>query len=195
VLALTLLGVAALTAAPHAQEAPPAIGRGMSEWSAAANVAHGIAILESGGGQQYAMPTLSWGRVLTDLRGPGWMRGRFEWLVEMAPYFTEWGEGSTRGAGVVPLGWRWNFAARGRVLPFAEIGGGALWTTAPIPAGTSSTNFTTYAGVGLRVVGAAGRGLLVGYRLHHISNGNRVSENPGVNAHMLVVGWTGFSTR
>ena len=80
-------------------------------------------------------------------------------------------------------------------MPFAEVGGGALWTTAAVPAGTSCTNFTTYAGAGLRVLGANGRGMVVGYRLHHISNGNRVALNPGVNAHMLVVGWTGVSRR
>jgi hypothetical protein len=190
---LACLAVAAWPAASAAQPREPVPVRGATEWSAAANVAHGVAILQSGGGQQYAMPTLSWGRVLTDLRGPRWMRGRFEWLVELAPYFTEWGEGDTQGAGIVPLGWRWNFDSAGRLAPFAEVGGGALWTTAPIPAGTSSTNFTTYAGAGVRILNAAGRGLIAGYRLHHISNGNRVTENPGVNAHMLVVGWTGFS--
>ena len=42
---------------------------------------------------------------------------------------------------------------------------------------------------------ADGRGVIVGYRLHHISNGNRVARNPGVNAHMLVIGWTGIGSR
>ena len=80
----------------------------------AAGVARGIALLQSAGGQRYAMPSVSWGRVLTDLRGPGWMRGRFEWLVELSPFFVEWAEGHARGAGVVPLAWRWNFERGGR---------------------------------------------------------------------------------
>jgi Lipid A 3-O-deacylase (PagL) len=172
-----------------------ALTRGSTEWSVAAGVAQGISLLQSGGGQRYAMPSVSWGRVLTDPRGPRWMRGRFEWLVELSPFFVEWEEGHARGAGVVPLAWRWNFERGGTVVPFTEVGGGALWTTTAVPAGTSSTNFTTYAGAGLRLLGPAGRGMIIGYRLHHISNGNRVTRNPGVNAHMLVVGWTGVSSR
>jgi hypothetical protein len=147
-------------------------------------------VLQSAGGQRYAMPAVAWGRVLTDLRGPRWMRGRFEWVVEVAPYFVEWREGRARGAGVTPLGWRWNLEARGHLAPYVEVGGGALWTTEAVPAGTTGTNFTTHAGAGLRVLGTGGHGVIVGYRLHHISNGNRVARNPGVNAHMLMIGWT-----
>ena len=65
------------------------------------------------------------------------------------------------------------------------MGGGALWTTAPIPQGTTGSNFTSYAGVGIRVLRAGRHGLIASYRLHHISNGNRLRRNPGVNAHML----------
>ena len=42
----------------------------------------------------------------------------------------------------------------------------------------------------------AGRhGLIASYRLHHISNGNRLRRNPGVNAHMLTLGWTRLDAR
>jgi len=176
---------------------PPAspLMRGATEWTAAAAVAHGVTVLQSRGGQRYAMPALAWGRVLTDLRGPRWMRGRFEWVVEAAPYFVEWAEGEARGAGVVPLGWRWNLAPHGSVHPYVEVGGGALWTTEAVPAGTTGTNFTTHGGAGLRWLNRGGAGWIVGYRLHHISNGNRVARNPGVNAHMLIIGWTRIGGR
>lgn len=186
-LCLAVLGLLAIVAPLSAQT----LERGASEWAIGAGVAQGIAVLQSDGGQRYVMPAVSWGRVLTDLRGPRWLRGRFEWTVEVAPYFAEWSGGKARGAGVAPLGWRWNLEPRGRVHPFLEIGGGALWTTEPVPAATTGTNFTTHAGVGLRVLDGGGYGLVVGYRLHHISNGNRIARNPGVNAHMLVLGWTG----
>lgn len=169
--------------------------RGATEWTATAAVAHGVSVLESRGGQRYAMPALAWGRVLTDLRGPRWMRGRFEWVVEAVPYFVEWAEGEARGAGVVPLGWRWNLAPHGRLHPYVEVGGGALWTTEAVPAGTTGTNFMTHGGAGLRWLGGGGAGWIVGYRLHHVSNGNRVARNPGVNAHMLVIGWTRIAAR
>ena len=64
-----------------------------------------------------------------------------------------------------------------------------------MPAGTTGSNFMTHAGAGIRVLDAHGRGVIIGYRLHHISNGNRVARNPGVNAHMLVIGWTGIGSR
>ncbi|MGE0816665.1 MAG: acyloxyacyl hydrolase [Vicinamibacterales bacterium] len=111
-------------------------------------------------------------------------------MVEVTPVFAEWSGGRARGIGVAPLAWRWNFAPRGRVHPFAEVGGGALWTSAALPRGTTGSNFTSHAGVGVRVVGAGGHGLVLGYRLHHISNGNRLRSNPGVNAHMVTIGWT-----
>jgi Lipid A 3-O-deacylase (PagL) len=174
---------------------PDAVTRGVAEWSVIVSAARGIDLLQSSGGERYAMPTLSWGRVLTDLRGPGWARGRFEWAVEVTPVFVEWSSGRARGVGLAPLQWRWNLTPRGRLYPFAEIGGGALWTTDPIPRGTTGSNFMTHAGVGFRVLAGGGGGLVAGYRLHHISNGNRLRQNPGVNAHMLVVGYTRVSPR
>lgn len=180
--------VAVLAAAPAAGQ--DAVTRGVTEWSASASVARGIDVLQSDGGQRYAMPTFSWGRVLTDLRGPGLLRGRFQWAVEVTPVFVEWASGHARGVGVAPLQWRWNLAPRGRVHPFVEMGGGALWTTTPIPVGTTGSNFMTHGGVGLRFLSGRGHGLVAGYRLHHISNGNRLRRNPGVNAHMLTVGYT-----
>ena len=35
-----------------------------------------------------------------------------------------------------------------------------------------------------------GHALLVGYRFQHFSNGNQFGSNPGVNSHVLVVGWS-----
>ena len=180
-------------AAPAAAAGQDAVTRGASEWAVTASLARGIGLLQSSGGERYVMPTLSWGRVLTDLRGPSVLRGRFEWAIELSPAFAEWSSGRARGVGLAPLQWRWNLAPRGRVHPFAEVGGGALWTSAPIPSGTTGSNFMTHAGVGVRVLGAGGHGLVVGYRLHHISNGNRLARNPGVNAHMITLGWTAVS--
>jgi hypothetical protein len=175
--------------------AQPAVARGDTEWAVGAGLARGVTLLQSDGGQRYAMPTVSWGRVLTDERGPRWMRGRFEWSLEISPLFAEWSSGRARGVAIAPLGWRWNLAPRGRLHPYLEAGGGALWTTAAVPAGTTGTNFMSHVGFGVRVLNASRRGVVVGYRLHHISNGNRVAMNPGVNSHMLTVGWTAVRSR
>jgi hypothetical protein len=164
--------------------------RGATEASVGVSAAHGITLLESQGGDRYATAQIAWGRILTDARGPGRLRGRFEWSVEATPILAQWRGGHAVGLGVTPLAWRWNIERSGRVRPFVDVGGGALWTTEPLPAGTTGSNFTSHAGVGVRMLGPRGSGWLVSYRLHHISNGNRLRRNPGVNAHMLTVAWT-----
>lgn len=184
-----LLGLVAATPV-LARQTPERVTRGVSEWSASAAAARGITFLQSTGGDEYGLVQLAWGRVLTDVRGVGWLRGRFQWSVEVVPVFRQWAGGRAVGLGVAPLAWRWNLAPRGRVLPFVDVGGGALWTSAPLPAGTTSSNFSAHAGVGVRVLGRGDAGAVVSYRLHHISNGNRLRQNPGVNAHMLTAGWT-----
>lgn len=192
--AVGALALLAAVASPPAA-AQPAVVKGATEWSATAGAARGITLLQSTGGDRYATTQLAWGRVLTDLRGPRWLRGRFEWSLEVVPALVEWSTGRARGVGVSPLGWRWNMAPRGAWHPYAEVGGGALWTSAPIPDGTTGSNFTSFAGIGVRRLGARGHGLVVSYRLHHISNGNRLRRNPGVNAHMISVGWTRVRVR
>ncbi len=176
-------------------DAQTPVVRGATEWSASASAARGITVLQSRGGERYLTTQLAWGRVLTDLRGPRWARGRFQWSVEIIPIFSQWSTGRARGVGLSPLAWRWNFAPGGRLAPYVEAGGGALWTSAPIPDATTGSNFTAHAGVGVRVFGRGGHGLVAGYRLHHISNGNRLRQNPGVNAHMLTMGWTRMGAR
>ena len=177
-------------AAPGAAAGQDVVTRGVTEWAITASAARGVGLLQSAGGERYAMSTWSWGRVLTDLRGPAFARGRFEWAVEVSPLVVEWSSGRARGIGLSPLQWRWNLAPRHGVHAFAEVGGGALWTTAPIPAGTTGSNFMTHAGLGFRLLGGRSGGLVAGYRLHHISNGNRLRRNPGVNAHLLMLGYT-----
>ena len=69
---------------------------------------------------------------------------------------------------------------------------GGLWSSSPLPEGTKRVNFTAHWGGGVRVAVAGERSLVLAYRLHHISNGNQLQTNPGVNSHVLFVG---FSSR
>jgi hypothetical protein len=170
------------------------VREGTSEWGAAIGYGAGVTLLDSKGGQRYALPMLSWGRVLTGPRGPSWFRGRFEWAFEVVPFFAQHAPEAAYGAGISPLVWRWNFQERGVVAPFGEVGGGGLWTTEPVPAGTTRTNFTVHMSAGVRVFGAGRDALVAAYRFDHISNGNRLARNPGVNAHMVVLGWSRVQT-
>jgi hypothetical protein len=194
--ALAALAAALAAGLPGPAAAQPAttpaalVRAGATELTAALGYGVGVALLDSSGGQRYAMPTVSWGRVLTGPRGPSWFRGRFEWAIEVVPLFVQHAPETAYGAGVSPLVWRWNLEPRGRAAPFGEIGGGGLWTTAPVPVGTTRTNFAVHVTAGVRLFGGGRDALVLGYRFDHLSNGNRLSRNPGVNAHMLVAGWS-----
>ena len=173
-----------------AQDVAPSLdlGVGTSEWMATAGPALGVAVFHSAGGYRYFLQSLSWGRVLTEPRGPGLLKGRFQWSVEFVPVYGQYHPENTYGFGITPLVWRWNFEPHGRMAPFAELAGGALWTRDPVPARTATANFTAHVAYGLRFVVRPNVSFVAGYRFHHISNGNRFERNPGVNAHVLQLG-------
>jgi hypothetical protein len=91
---------------------------------------------------------------------------------------------------VTPLTWRWNFDARGKIVPFAELAGGLLWTQDAVPTGTTSGNFTAHATYGMRYFYRPRYAFVAEYSFHHISNGNRIERNPGVNAHVVQLGFS-----
>ena len=163
---------------------------GVDEWHIAAGVARSVNLFESESGRSYAVQTIGWGRELTRQLGPGVLRGRFVWAAEVTPIFAQYSPSSIYGAGVAPLVWRWNFVPQPRWSAFAELAMGGLWTTAAIPENTSRANFTAHWGGGVRVRPHGPHALLIAYRFQHFSNGNNQSSNPGVNSHVLLVGWS-----
>src|SRR5262244_1541974 len=57
---------------------------------------------------------LRYGWILTRPHGPGFLNGRFEYVVDAVPVFMVFQPGKTAyGGGVNPLGLKWDFAARG----------------------------------------------------------------------------------
>jgi hypothetical protein len=185
-----MLAVLVGSQAASAQENPavPILDVGTTEWMAAAGPALGVTLFHSSQGHRYFLQTLSWGRVLSEPRGPGVLRGRFQWSVELVPFFGQYQPDHTYGFGITPLLWRWNFEPYGRVAPFAELAGGGLWTGDALPAETTTSNFTAHVAYGIRYFVKPRAAVVVSYRLHHISNGNRRDRNPGVNAHVLQLG-------
>lgn len=163
---------------------------GQSEWTAAVGVARSVNLFESESGRSYAVQTIGWGRELTRELGPGVLRGRFVWAAEVTPIFAQYSPSSIYGAGVAPLVWRWNFVPEPRWSAFAELAMGGLWTTDAIPEDTSRANFTAHWGGGVRLRPRGRHALLLAYRFQHFSNGNNQSSNPGVNSHVLLVGWS-----
>jgi len=194
-----LLGSSALQARqPSPQDTAPSaesaldllFSVGSSEWMITVGPGFGDSLFHSVPGHRYLVPSVSWGRVLTRPVGPGALRGRFEWAFEVVPLFTQFNPRDTLGVGVTPLVWRWNFEPRGNLAPFAELAGGALWTRDPIPSETTTANFTAHAAYGVRYFLGSQHAVVASYRFHHISNGNRLERNPGVNAHVLQVGFS-----
>jgi hypothetical protein len=89
------------------------------------------------------------------------------------------------------LGLKWNFAQRGRLVPYFELGGGVLFTNHEVPPGTSSTNFTPGAAFGVhfltdRLTWSAD------VRYLHISNAGLSGFNPGINSVQVRLGIGAF---
>ncbi len=129
-----------------------------------------------------------YGWVLTNPHLPGLLKGRFEYAVDAVPAFVVFQPGNTvYGAGLNPLNLKWNFAGSHRVVPFAELSGGVLFTNHEVPAGSSNVNFTPGAAFGAHFL----RGKWnwsAEVRYLHISNAGLTVSNPGINTVQIRVG-------
>lgn len=129
-----------------------------------------------------------YGRILTRPHGPGFLKGRFEYVLDATPAFVVFQKSNTAyGAGFSPLGWKWDFATRGKVVPYLELNGGTLFTNKDVPAGTSDVNFTSAAALGMHLLGKKYAWSLEG-RYMHISNAGLASLNPGINTLQVRIG-------
>ena len=130
---------------------------------------------------------LRWGRVLTAPHGPGVLRGTLEYAFEVVPAFVMVQSETVFsrtifGGGVNPLLLQYNFTRGRRFVPFLQAGGGMLFTTQDIPAGTAQFNFTPQGGMGVYWLRREHSSVALGVRYHHISNAGRIRPNPGHNA-------------
>ena len=61
---------------------------------------------------------MRYGWVLTNPHGPGFLRGRFEYAVDVVPVFlVSQPAGTTYGFGLNPLGLKWNLEMHRGVVP------------------------------------------------------------------------------
>jgi len=170
----------------RAQDGPETDGNEVEFWTTGGHGTTGIArhtgIWTAG---------FRYGWVITAPHGPGFLRGRFEYAVDAVPVFVPFQPSNTAyGAAVNPFGLIWNFDTHGRVVPYIELGGGALFTNTQVPAGTSRINFTTAGAVGMHFL----KGKVTwtaDVRFMHISNAGLETPNPGINTVQvrLGVGW------
>ena len=149
------------------------------------------------------------GRMVTAPHGPGILRGRGEALIEIIPfwladypkqtltwYYTngqapihiDWLPLRVYGASVTPVLFRWNFVKVPiHASPWAQLGGGLLWTNRKFPdlpfltSDTSVINFTPQLGVGENFFLRKSRSLDFAVKAVHISNAGLGDHNPGLN--------------
>ena len=138
---------------------------------------------------------LRYGLILTGPHGPGFLRGRLEYAVEVVPAFVVVQKTNTAyGAGVNPFAFKWALATRSNVVPYIELGGGTLFTNTKVPEGTSRVNFTSTGAVGLHFLRSK-YNISTELRFMHISNAGLSTPNPGINTIQFRVGFGLFSQK
>jgi hypothetical protein len=131
---------------------------------------------------------LRYGWNLTAPHGPGFLRGSFEYAVDTEPLFMIFEPANTSyGFAISPLGLKWNFVRRGRIVPYFELGGGVLFTVNDVPAGTSNVNFTPTTAFGFHHLGNKWTWSM-DVRYLHISNAGLSRFNPGINSVQVRLG-------
>ena len=166
-----------------AQQRPEDGGREVQIWTGAG---HSV----SGGTAETGIWNLGlrYGWILCQPHGPGPFKGRLEYAVDAVPAFVVFQPANTAyGVGVNPLNLKWNFATRGPLVPYFELGGGTLFSNHKVPAFTSSVNFTSGAAFGVHFLGEE-RNWSLEVRYMHISNAGLGDLNPGINTVQVRLG-------
>ena len=177
-----IAAVLLLTAVVCAQARPEEGGHEISLWTGG-----GPSIANRNGDDAVWNLNARYGWVLTHPIGPGFLAGRFEYAVDATPVYLVFQRDTVYGAGFTPAVLKWNFATRGRVMPYADVSGGVLFTTDEIPRGTSTVNFTPGASFGVHVLGERNN-VSFSIRYGHISNAGLSRANPGINTVQFTIG-------
>lgn len=134
-----------------------------------------------------------YGWILTSPHGPGFLRGEFEYAVDVVPVFMVVQKtGSAYGAGFDPFALKWNFTKPRKVVPYFELSGGTLFTNTEVPPGASRVNFTSSGALGLHFLQSK-YNWNVELRFMHISNAGLASPNPGINTLQIRIGFGRFT--
>jgi lipid A 3-O-deacylase len=142
------------------------------------------------------------GKVLTPEVGKGWVRGNFEWALDIIPVYPAFHgdsafgahNGVTYGFGADPVVLKWNFTRGKKFAPFAEISGGFLVTQRDFPlSGTSSFNFVSGGGAGFHYFLRPKRAVSFTGKVFHLSNASIGDRNPGINSGLqFTIGYNWF---
>jgi lipid A 3-O-deacylase len=129
------------------------------------------------------------GKILTREHLSGVLRGNFEYAVDLIPLYLVHTGDTRYAAGFNPIILKWNFTSGRRVAPYAEFGGGILFSKDNIPPGTNNVNFMPQASVGLQFLTRNSRAVVVSAKYVHISNAGLATPNPGINTLQFAIGY------
>lgn len=184
-----MLLLLSLCAAPSfAQSAPVSGENELQIWTGGGHALNGsssdIAVWNVG---------LRYGWILTGPVGPGPLRGRFEYAVDLVPIFDLWQKnGVAYGFGLNPFALKWNFVPRHNIVPYIDLGGGTLFTSIGTPPGISRVNFTSSGALGLHFLRRK-YNWSAEVRFMHISDASLTTPNPGINTLQFRIGLGRFT--
>jgi hypothetical protein len=192
-LAAFLAGFFALLISPRSARAQAGPQEGEHEWQIFASGGHG-----SNGSQMddgVFNVGARFGLILTKPHGPGFLKGRLEYALDVLPLFcVTQANGTACGGGVDPFAFKWILSTPRRVAPYFEIAGGTLFTNIKTPPNTSQINFTSGGAIGLHFLQSK-HNLSAEIRYQHISNAGMTKPNPGINTIQLRIGFGWFSQK
>lgn len=172
----------------HAQSGPVTGGHELQVWTGGG---HGLNGSTSDTGVWNLGARYGW--VLTDPIGPGPLRGRFEYAVDVVPVFLlTQRNGTAYGFGLDPFALKWNFAGDRKVTPYFELSGGTLFSNTQVPPGTSRVNFTSSGALGVHFPRSK-YNWSAEVRFMHISNAGLATPNPGINTIQIRLGFGRFT--
>ena len=136
-----------------------------------------------------------YGWILTQPHGPGFLRGNFEYAVDVVPIFLiTQRTGTTYGIGINPVGLKWNFTSHPGAVPYMELDAGTLFTNVQTPVGGSRVNFTTGGTAGIHFLRRK-YNWSAEVRYMHISSAGIGDRNPGINTIQFRLGFGLFGHR
>jgi opacity protein-like surface antigen len=191
ILATALLAL--LLAVPAAAD-DPHLGVGIKEFAAAGGFSssHNISGTATGITAMHILPHHGW--FVTDPGGfrwlPGWLHGSLELIAEPT-YLKINRDESTNFVGPTAVA-RWVFGVEGRFRPYVEAGVGALVGESGTVQTDCDLNFSLQVGTGVLLFWSERNAVTLGYRLHHLSNGNLCTGNRGLNSALFILGISTF---
>lgn len=96
------------------------------------------------------------------------------------------------GAGIAPIGLRFDYDGLGWWRPYVASSVGFLMFEERVPATGTKFNFTWDFGVGAQFFVTDEQAITLGYDFHHISNAYTGSSNPGFDSNIIYAGYSFF---